>query len=529
MVSQKEHGQRKRGRDQLAGEESDSQVSAKRQKRGADNYPADVWDNLSKITLTRKALREFDRRTRENRHPQAARVQETAPRLLRSAVRRLERFARNGGPDLSKLRGYAALPSTEAAMNESNSRTSKRQRDSGVAGSSFTGRTSTTGPYNPQFEQVLIDHGVYPDGYEDSNGNAPEPENMQAIRERLARSRSSLSPSHFNETAFKQFQRTNRAASSESNVMTTVFPTIRGNTGTNFHAEGDKLFNNLAKFAPGIADAKPDGYDGARPDEIDLTVRRDLNGYIIPSTLNHLPAAPNNLTEVKGPSGRADVLRRQAMYAGAVGARGMFALQNYRNETTVYDCNAYTLVPAYNSGAGTLQMYATHPRQSAAGQTEYHMTQVRSYAMTDTSESFRQGAAALRNSKDLTQMLLRGGYHPLPHPPVALQAGVLSPQGPRVLHLNRIRQLMSRLRKLRNLRSVSASANGLQQGQMSQEAFMVVGGNQGSNDREAASQPPYAIAEDAQFRLGYDFERLREGLYKIVCTAFGRAQTIRAQ
>jgi len=288
-------------------------------------------------------------------------------------------------------------------MNESNSRTSKRQRDSGVAGSSFTGRTSTTGPYNPQFEQVLIDHGVYPDGYEDSNGNAPEPENMQAIRERLARSRSSLSPSHFNETAFKQFQRTNRAASSESNVMTTVFPTIRGNTGTNFHAEGDKLFNNLAKFAPGIADAKPDGYDGARPDEIDLTVRRDLNGYIIPSTLNHLPAAPNNLTEVKGPSGRADVLRRQAMYAGAVGARGMFALQNYRNETTVYDCNAYTLVPAYNSGAGTLQMYATHPRQSAAGQTEYHMTQVRSYAMTDTSESFRQGAAALRNSKDLSK------------------------------------------------------------------------------------------------------------------------------
>ncbi|KAK1053627.1 hypothetical protein LTR12_017181 [Friedmanniomyces endolithicus] len=387
IVSQKEHRQRKRGRDQLAGEESDSQVRAKRPKRSADNYPPDVWDNLSKITLTRKALREFDRRTRENRHPQAARVQETAPRLLRSAVRRLERFARNGGPDLSKLRGYAELPSTKAAMSQSNSRTNKRQRDSGLAGSSFTGKTGTTGPYDPQFEQLLIDHGVYPDGYEDSNGNAPEPENIQAIRERLARSRSSLSPSHFDEAAFKHFKE--RIA--------------EGNTGTKFHKGANTLFNNLVEFAPGITDAKADGYDGARPIEIELAVRRDLNGYIIPSTRTDLPAALNTLTEVKGPAGRADVLRRQAMYAGAVGARGMFELQNYGNETPVYDGNAYTLVPAYHAGMGTLQMYATHPRQSAARQTEYHITQLRSYAMTDTSESFRQGAAALRNSRDLSK------------------------------------------------------------------------------------------------------------------------------
>ncbi|KAK1092613.1 hypothetical protein LTR48_004009 [Friedmanniomyces endolithicus] len=403
MVSQKEQRQRKRGRDQFAGEESDSSVSAKRQRRSADNYPPDIWDNLSKITLTRKALREFDRRTRENRHPQAARVQETAPRLLRSAVRRLEHFARNGGPDLSKLRGYAALPSTEAAMYQSNSGTSKRQRDCGLAGSSFTGKTGTTGPYDPQFEQLLIDHGVYPDGYEDSNGNAPEPENIQAIRERLARSRSSLSPSHFDEAAFKQFQRTNRGVSTEQDVMEDVFPTIRGNTGTRFHKAGNTPFNNLVEFAPGITDAKVDGYDGARPMEIELAVRRDLHGYIIPSTRTDLPAAPNHLTEVKGPAGRSDVLRRQAMYAGAVGARGMFELQNYGSETPVYDGNAYALVPTYHAGEGSLRVYATHPRQSAVGQTEYHMTQLGSYAMTHSSESFRQGAAALRNSRDLSK------------------------------------------------------------------------------------------------------------------------------
>ncbi|KAK1041266.1 hypothetical protein LTR74_018625, partial [Friedmanniomyces endolithicus] len=66
MLSQEEHRQRKRGRDQLAGDESYTPVSAKRQKRGHHNYPPEVWESLSKITLTRKALREFDRRTREH-------------------------------------------------------------------------------------------------------------------------------------------------------------------------------------------------------------------------------------------------------------------------------------------------------------------------------------------------------------------------------------------------------------------------------------------------------------------------------
>ena len=107
MLLRKENCQRKRQRDQSASKEDESRLRAKRQKRSADDYPPDVWDNLSKITLTRKALREFDRRTREKRHPHTARVQETAGRILRSNPRRLERFARNGGPDLSKLRGVS--------------------------------------------------------------------------------------------------------------------------------------------------------------------------------------------------------------------------------------------------------------------------------------------------------------------------------------------------------------------------------------------------------------------------------------
>ncbi len=43
-----------------------------------------------------------------------------------------------------------------------------------------------------------------------------------------------------------------------------------------------------------------------------------------------------------------------------------------------------------------------HPSQptSCGGQSEYYMTQLRSFAMTDTAEIFRQGATAYRNARD---------------------------------------------------------------------------------------------------------------------------------
>ncbi|TKA66099.1 hypothetical protein B0A55_13244 [Friedmanniomyces simplex] len=179
---------------------------------------------------------------------------------------------------------------------------------------------------------------------------------MEDICRRWSQPRPSLSPSQFSEGTFEEFQDKNRAVSSEHQVMMDVIPTIRANTGTRFHKAGNTPFNNLVEFAPGITDAKVDGYDGARPIEIELAVRRDLHGYIIPSTRTDLPAVPNHLTEVKGPAGRADVLRRQAMYAGAVGARGMFELQptnqhqktqrkntltTMRQETTKYSISAW--------------------------------------------------------------------------------------------------------------------------------------------------------------------------------------------
>jgi hypothetical protein len=282
----------------------------------------------------------------------------------------------------------------------SSSQSRKRSHASSTSKSVAAGRTKTTTPYSAEFEQKLIDRGVYPEGYEGSDGEPREPDNLQEIHQILAESRASLSPSKLTDDHFKKFKRDNRRATSESKAMAEVIPFITGSGDKQFETSGDLPFNRLLKFDSELSAPKPDKYYGARPEQINARVRRDLDEFIIPSNRTDLPAAPNFFLEGKSASGRFDVAERQAMYDGAVGARGILQLQNYGSTTSVPDGNAYTISAAYHAGPGFLQLYTTHPRESSTGTTEYYMTQLGAYSMTNTPDTFRSGAAAYRNARD---------------------------------------------------------------------------------------------------------------------------------
>ncbi|KAF2211405.1 hypothetical protein CERZMDRAFT_43407 [Cercospora zeae-maydis SCOH1-5] len=287
-------------------------------------------------------------------------------------------------------------------MSQSTTRSRKRDHSSSVSRSS--GRTKTTTPYSGEFEQKLIDRGMYPKGYRIVDGlRPPKPNNMSEICEILGRPRASLSPSTFSAAVFEDFQETNESASSEMKAMAHVVPLITGPSDCQFNSAADTAFHRLKKFDPELSVPKPDRYYGAKPAQIDGRVRRELNQYIIPSNRTDLPAAPSFFFEGKSASGRPDVAQRQAMYDSAVGARGILHLQNYGKPTQIHDGNAYTMSATYHPGTGTLQMYATHPRESTKGETEYHMTQLGAYAMTNAPETFRTGAAAYRNAREWTQ------------------------------------------------------------------------------------------------------------------------------
>ena len=108
---------RKRQRDQSVS--GDREERSTKRKAWSHNYSAQLWDSLSKIHFTRKALQEYDRRTVANQNEpiQDVRPEKPYARFRTSGPRRIKQIVRNGGPDLNELRGVSVPPSGSSNMN----------------------------------------------------------------------------------------------------------------------------------------------------------------------------------------------------------------------------------------------------------------------------------------------------------------------------------------------------------------------------------------------------------------------------
>ncbi|KIH93391.1 hypothetical protein SPBR_04269 [Sporothrix brasiliensis 5110] len=306
----------------------------------------------------------------------------------------LVRFARRGGPDLTDVRNCSppvpAPKITPGSYEPSPFNTTTTTEP----------KTEKSTPYNRDFNQHLTDHDVH------ATYDSQKPANWAAIRAALLQRRPSLLSSRFSECAFDTFQESNDRAKNEDAVMVNVMPAILGTGARPGHQtlEYNTLFSNLAPLTDGtIVPPKPDIYYGAHPKELSHPVRDALSDYIIPSTLRDKPLVPNFFTEVKGPNGNIGVGKLQACYDGAVGSRAIHRLQNYGREKPQYDGHAYTFSSIYHGGQ--LQLYAHHATAptTQGGRPEYHVSQVKAYAMTSDRETFVQGVTAFRNARDLAQ------------------------------------------------------------------------------------------------------------------------------
>jgi len=228
-----------------------------------------------------------------------------------------------------------------------------------------------------------------------------KPDNWTDIQQRLRQPRPSLSPSRFSEADFERFVQADADAVKEKQVTTSVVPIIEGRIEDAKCIAGGIPLNNLDHLTDGtIVPGNPDIYYGARPEQLDRRVRDTISKHIIPSTQDDLPICPNFFLAAKGPDGSLAVATRQACYDGALGARGMHTLRTYGQADSVLDSRAFTITSIYHGG--TLKMYTSHRVDTTApGQrSAYHMHQLRSFAMADTVETFREGATFYRNARN---------------------------------------------------------------------------------------------------------------------------------
>src|SRR2546421_2222 len=110
---------KKRRRDTLECLPKDSpedSPSPKRKKRTseAETYrwhrTPSFWNRLSKVHLTRGALREFDRRTLKAEQPvQTVLTPQSSINTSGPGTKSVKRFSRHGGPDLTHIRGVSSV------------------------------------------------------------------------------------------------------------------------------------------------------------------------------------------------------------------------------------------------------------------------------------------------------------------------------------------------------------------------------------------------------------------------------------
>ncbi|VUC33273.1 unnamed protein product [Clonostachys rosea] len=363
-------------------------------------YPPIFWDRLSKIPLIHGAVEEFERRT-YSRPSFASPPTLPSQSLTSTASGELARFSRHGGPDLQHLRGYrpatSRCPSVGAMSSSSQHRPTNAINSKTLPTLDTTPTQKSTNPYHRAFEQHLTDHQVRRLEY------ASQTLELEDVRTALVRRRASLSPSRFSATSFGKFQETDGRAKGESEVLATVIPSILGSQQSNHFSAMNTAFGNLKPLTDGtIVAAKPDIYDGAYPEDLDRSIRDEIAGYIIPSTAEDNPMAPNFFMEVKGPKGTVEVAQRQARYDGAIGSRAMHSLQNYNKEES-YGRKPSVFSSVYQGG--TLQLFAHHMTAPTTpeGRPEYHMIQLDTWGMTGNIDTFRRGATAVRNVRDLAK------------------------------------------------------------------------------------------------------------------------------
>ena len=292
---------------------------------------------------------------------------------------------------------------TSAETNQANQQSIDPSTTPNTATPTKTTTTRSGRPYDRAFRQHLVDNHIFPPAYCYPDGRLPpKPNNWDEIQERLARPRPSLSPSRFGDEEYERFFRAQGNATKERHISETVLSLIEGSIPDSMARGGGVQFANLKPLTDGtICPGNPDVYYGARPEQINLEVRKAIGDLITPTTQRDEPAAPSFMLAAKGPEGSLGVAERQSTYDGALGARGIHALRRYPfDDKEVYNGNAYCISSTYLGGM--LTTYTSHlvARSASNSHPDFVMTQIGSWSLRGNLKALRDGVQAYRNMRD---------------------------------------------------------------------------------------------------------------------------------
>ncbi|KHJ32933.1 hypothetical protein EV44_g3076 [Erysiphe necator] len=368
-------------------------------------FTSKYWDRLPRPHLTKNALKELNYRNRQLESPIS--TPQTYPELSPDLLEALRQIAREGGPDLTDLRGFPEPfdDTMESYEQGQSSRSTLWTRPSGTVR-----KTKTTGPYDRDFASILEASGIYSDPY-----IGPEkpfsivPTNINEMIERADQPRASVSAETYQESRFQKFRRVIAYANFETEVVASVVPTLEAENGSEKLENSNITFSNLAPLIDGgldhivLSKTSPDLFYGSSFECLDERIRQNLSSQVLPKLDIEKPIAPNFFLELKGPEGHQRVADRQALYNGALGERGQIALRSWGHDHPVLDGAAHTITCTFISGALTFYSIHAVPVETPSRRIEYFMYLIGIYVMHASASQYRKGIAAYQNLREYAE------------------------------------------------------------------------------------------------------------------------------
>lgn len=384
--------------DSLAGRPHPQEISAK-------PLSTSLYDHISHIQLEQDALREFNKRNRRvprPNPPSPGSQHLSIPQRRQEVSAELQRFARTGGPNLTDLRGYKwPAPDRITASQNSNSKNKvmaqKRKADAEgteQSGSQQSRKTDATGVYDENFEKCLAERNV-----KRHSVDTPQPTNHANLLAIMEQNRQGPSDPETLASQWKKFLRAIEPGpgATETDVQARAFTKILGDA--DYPSNMNKFCTTWAQLFPDIrlTQAKPDFFDGLQPGPEYRLLTQQLDSYVCPA--KNSPLMPNFFTEIKGPSGTEKVLNLQALYAGTLGARGVYQAQKVAGKDP-FDGNAYLFSGTFISTS--LRLYAHFVSQPTEedGLLHYHMHLLHHYPLDNSAGGFLAGVNAFQNLRD---------------------------------------------------------------------------------------------------------------------------------
>lgn len=363
--------------------------------------PPNLYDHLAHIRLEPQALDEFNRRNALLPQLTPFAPESSSETLLASLPLRrgevpaeLQQFARLGGPDLTDLRGYTRPVSIPSLNTESlDMSQQKRKSDAQENENPDKKKSKKSNAYDDNFETFLLDRNV--------NGEIMElePSNFADLKETLAEERLDMSPTNFTNDKLKKLisdikNDTRNEGGVEDKIVTVIrgdadYPTAKGQACTAWIPLTEDVQ---------LARAEPDYYDGLKPHKDNALLRKHLSHLIVPAP-NMNPFLANFFFEVKGPKGILEGARRQAMYDGAYGARGMYFTGVIAEEKELTK-KAVTFSAIYASGVLKLFAHFILRPNEKDNVLHYHMTLLDSFLLDNSLEQAREAITSFRNLRD---------------------------------------------------------------------------------------------------------------------------------